>query len=162
MLFWSAYPLRTWKTIPVALLPLHTASTLKTSDDSVDDFEGKKIGSWGFGNEWEIFAAMAAEDLDAGSVEIVTQDFNMNAFLQKDIDAAQAMTYNEYAQLLELEREEQSERKVLDVPAGVTAAIERFEAGESDGFWIAVNWLEYEADGGGRGYFVSDLRALAG
>ena len=69
--------------------------------DSVDDFEGKKIGSWGFGNEWEIFAAMAAEGLDSTTVDIVTQDFNMNAFLQGDIDAAQAMTYNEYAQLLE-------------------------------------------------------------
>ncbi len=69
--------------------------------DSVADFEGKKIGSWGFGNEWEIFAAMAAEDLDATTVQIITQDFNMNAFLQGDIDAAQAMTYNEYAQLLE-------------------------------------------------------------
>ena len=69
--------------------------------DSVADFEGKKIGSWGFGNEWEIFAAMAAEGLDSSTVEIITQDFNMNAFLQGDIDAAQAMTYNEYAQLLE-------------------------------------------------------------
>ena len=69
--------------------------------ESVADFEGKKIGSWGFGNEWEIFAAMAAEDLDSTTVEIITQDFNMNAFLQGDIDAAQAMTYNEYAQLLE-------------------------------------------------------------
>ncbi|WP_137295187.1 ABC transporter substrate-binding protein [Nocardioides dongxiaopingii] len=69
--------------------------------ESVADFEGKRIGSWGFGNEWEIFAAMAAEGLDSESVEIVTQDFNMNAFLQGDIDAAQAMTYNEYAQLLE-------------------------------------------------------------
>ncbi len=69
--------------------------------ESVADFEGKKIGSWGFGNEWEIFAAMAEEGLDAESVEIVTQDFNMNAFLQGDIDAAQAMTYNEYAQVLE-------------------------------------------------------------
>ncbi|MFD4421287.1 ABC transporter substrate-binding protein [Agromyces sp. NPDC058484] len=69
--------------------------------DSVDDFEGKKIGSWGFGNEWEIFAAMAAEGLDSSTVQIITQDFNMNAFLQGDIDAAQAMTYNEYAQLLE-------------------------------------------------------------
>jgi len=68
---------------------------------SVADFEGKKIGSWGFGNEWEIFAAMAAEGLDASTVDIVTQDFNMNAFLQGDVDAAQAMTYNEYAQLLE-------------------------------------------------------------
>lgn len=69
--------------------------------EEVADFEGRKIGSWGFGNEWEIFAAMAAEGLDASTVEIVTQDFNMNAFLQGDIDAAQAMTYNEYAQLLE-------------------------------------------------------------
>lgn len=69
--------------------------------DAVADFEGKKIGSWGFGNEWEIFAAMAEEGLDASTVEIITQDFNMNAFLQGDIDAAQAMTYNEYAQLLE-------------------------------------------------------------
>jgi NitT/TauT family transport system substrate-binding protein len=69
--------------------------------ESVADFEGKKIGSWGFGNEWEIFAAMAAEGLDSSTVEIITQDFNMNAFLQGDIDAAQAMTYNEYAQLLE-------------------------------------------------------------
>jgi NitT/TauT family transport system substrate-binding protein len=69
--------------------------------DSVADFEGRKIGSWGFGNEWEIFAAMAAEGLDSSTVEIITQDFTMNAFLQGDIDAAQAMTYNEYAQLLE-------------------------------------------------------------
>ncbi|QEO14713.1 ABC transporter substrate-binding protein [Agromyces intestinalis] len=69
--------------------------------EEVADFEGKKIGSWGFGNEWEIFAAMAAEGLDSTTVQIITQDFNMNAFLQGDIDAAQAMTYNEYAQLLE-------------------------------------------------------------
>ena len=69
--------------------------------ESVADFEGKRIGSWGFGNEWEIFGAMAEEGLDATTVEIITQDFNMNAFLQGDIDAAQAMTYNEYAQLLE-------------------------------------------------------------
>lgn len=69
--------------------------------ESVADFEGKRIGSWGFGNEWEIFAAMAAEGLDASSVEIITQSFDMNAFLAGDIDAAQAMTYNEYALLLE-------------------------------------------------------------
>jgi len=69
--------------------------------EEVSDFEDQRIGSWGFGNEWEIFAAMAAEGLDSTTVEIVTQDFNMNAFLQGDIDAAQAMTYNEYAQLLE-------------------------------------------------------------
>ncbi len=69
--------------------------------ESVADFEGKRIGSWGFGNEWEIFAAMAADDLDASTVSITTQDFSMNALLDDDVDAAQAMTYNELAMVLE-------------------------------------------------------------
>ncbi len=69
---------------------------------SVADFEGKRIGSWGFGNEWEIFAAMADEGLDASTVSITTQDFSMNALLDGDVDAAQAMTYNEWAQILEV------------------------------------------------------------
>jgi len=69
---------------------------------SVADFEGKRIGSWGFGNEWEIFAAMAADGLDASSVSITTQDFSMNALLDGDVDSAQAMTYNEWAQVLEV------------------------------------------------------------
>ncbi|MFJ6651307.1 ABC transporter substrate-binding protein [Microbacterium sp. NPDC091313] len=69
---------------------------------SVSDFEGKRIGSWGFGNEWEIFAAMADQGLDASTVSITTQDFSMNALLDGDVDAAQAMTYNEWAQVLEV------------------------------------------------------------
>jgi len=69
--------------------------------DTVAGFEDKRIGSWGFGNEWEIFAAMADSGLDASSVSITTQDFSMNALLDGDVDAAQAMTYNEYAQVLE-------------------------------------------------------------
>ena len=76
---------------------------------SVADFEGKRIGSWGFGNEWEIFAAMAAEDLDATTVSITTQDFSMNALLDRDVDAAQAMTYNEWAQILEVVNPETGE-----------------------------------------------------
>lgn len=67
----------------------------------VDDFEGKRIGSWGFGNEWEIFSAMADQGLDSSTVQITTQDFSMNALLDRDVDAAQAMTYNELAQLFE-------------------------------------------------------------
>lgn len=68
------------------------------------DLAGKKIGSWGYGNEWELIAGMQAagvmlDDLDGGST--VQQAFDMNAFIAGDIDAAQAMTYNEYAQVLE-------------------------------------------------------------
>jgi len=77
--------------------------------ESVADFEDKRIGSWGFGNEWEIFAAMAAEDLDASSVSITTQGFDMNALLNGDVDAAQAMTYNEWAQILEVVNPETGE-----------------------------------------------------
>lgn len=77
--------------------------------ESVADFEGKRIGSWGFGNEWEIFAAMAEEGLDSTTVSITTQDFSMNALLDGDVDAAQAMTYNEWAQVLEVVNPETGE-----------------------------------------------------
>ena len=66
------------------------------------DFAGKKIGNWGFGNEFEIFAALTKAGLDpATDVELVQQQFDMVALLAGDIDAAEAMTYNEYAQVLE-------------------------------------------------------------
>jgi NitT/TauT family transport system substrate-binding protein len=66
------------------------------------DFAGKTIGNWGFGNEYEIFAALAQEGLDpATDVTLVAQQFDMSALLAGDIDAAEAMTYNEYAQVLE-------------------------------------------------------------
>ena len=68
---------------------------------SPEDFKGKKIGNWGFGNEYEIFAALAKAGLKPSDVELVQQQFDMLALLNREIDAAEAMTYNEYAQLLE-------------------------------------------------------------
>jgi NitT/TauT family transport system substrate-binding protein len=69
---------------------------------SAADFKGKKIGNWGFGNEFELFAGMTKAGLDPGKdVTLVQQQFDMQALLKKEIDAAQAMSYNEYAQLLE-------------------------------------------------------------
>ena len=66
------------------------------------DFKAKKIGNWGFGNEYEIFAALAQASLDpAKDVTLVQQQFDMKALLDGQIDAAEAMTYNEYAQVLE-------------------------------------------------------------
>ena len=65
------------------------------------DFAGKKIGNWGFGNEFEVFAAMTKAGIDPASVENVAQQFDMVGLLEGDIDAAEAMTYNEYAQVLE-------------------------------------------------------------
>ena len=66
------------------------------------DFKGKNIGNWGYGNEFEIFAALTKAGLDpAKDVTLVQQQFDMAGLLAGDIDAAEAMTYNEYAQVLE-------------------------------------------------------------
>ena len=66
------------------------------------DLKGKKVGNWGFGNEFELFAGLTKAGLNAGKdVTLVQQQFDMQALLKGDIDAAQAMAYNEYAQVLE-------------------------------------------------------------
>ena len=65
------------------------------------DFAGKKVGNWGYGNEFEVFAAMTKAGIDPASVENIAQNFDMVGLLEGDIDAAEAMTYNEYAQVLE-------------------------------------------------------------
>lgn len=65
------------------------------------DLKGKNVGSWGYGNEWELFAGMQKNGVQVGDINLVQQAFDMTGFLSGDIDAAQAMTYNEYAQVLE-------------------------------------------------------------
>jgi NitT/TauT family transport system substrate-binding protein len=84
------------------------SGTLSVSwkDSGIDDVckaEGKKVGTWGFGNEFEVTAGLANNcGLAAGDgYEQVTQAFDMVAFLNKEIDLAEAMIYNEYAQVLE-------------------------------------------------------------
>jgi NitT/TauT family transport system substrate-binding protein len=83
------------------------SGTLQVSfkDKNITDataLKGKKVGNWGFGNEFELFAGMTRAKLDPGKdVTLVQQQFDMQALLKGDIDAAQAMIYNEYAQVLE-------------------------------------------------------------
>ena len=72
--------------------------------ESVEDFRGRNIGTWGFGNEHELFAAMRAVDIDPNNpddVNVIQQPFDMSLLLNGDLDAAEAMIYNEYAQVLE-------------------------------------------------------------
>ena len=77
---------------------------------SPQDLAGRSVGNWGFGNEFELFAGMTEAGLDPGAdVTLVQQQFDMVALLNGEIDAAQAMTYNEYAQVLEAENPETGE-----------------------------------------------------
>ena len=69
---------------------------------TVADLEGRTVGNWGFGNEFELLAGLRRNGLDpASDVQLVQQNFDMLALISGEIDAAQAMIYNEYAQVLE-------------------------------------------------------------
>ena len=65
------------------------------------DMLGKKIGSWLGGNEPELFAAITKAGSDPTAENIIQQNFDMSGLLSGDLDVAQAMIYNEYAQVLE-------------------------------------------------------------
>jgi NitT/TauT family transport system substrate-binding protein len=72
--------------------------------DSIKKMAKKKVGVWCCGNQPELFAALNKNGINPAKrsdVTIVNQPFDMNLFLQKKIDAAAAMTYNELAQVLE-------------------------------------------------------------
>ena len=107
------------------------------------DLEGKNVGSWGFGNEWELFAGMQQAGVELDDINLVQQAFDMNAFLNGDIDAAQAMTYNEYAQVLESvnpdtgELYQPEDLNVIDWNEVGTAMLQ-------DAIWASTDQLENE------------------
>jgi NitT/TauT family transport system substrate-binding protein len=69
---------------------------------TIPQMRGKKVGVWCCGNENELYAALNKNGMNPKSdVTIVNQPFDMNLFLNKQVDAAAAMTYNELAQVLE-------------------------------------------------------------
>lgn len=121
-------------------------SFLDAGINSVADLAGKNVGNWGFGNEFELFAGLASEGLDPNSdVTLVQQDFNMTALINGDVDAAQAMIYNEYAQLLETIDPETGELfqpeqlSIIDWNDVGTAMLQ-------DAIWADADRLEDDAD----------------
>ncbi|MNL30314.1 NMT1/THI5 like protein [compost metagenome] len=66
------------------------------------DLKGKKVGNWMGGNEFEILALFDKYKLDSNKdLNFTKQGFTMDQFLGGEIDAASAMTYNEYQVVLE-------------------------------------------------------------
>jgi NitT/TauT family transport system substrate-binding protein len=67
-----------------------------------EDLEGRVVGSWLGGNETALFALMRQAGVEPDTdAEIVRQGFDMTQLLNREIEAAQATIYNEYAQVLE-------------------------------------------------------------
>ncbi|GIU93272.1 MAG: nitrate ABC transporter substrate-binding protein [Acidimicrobiia bacterium] len=116
-----------------------------TGIDHPTEWAGKKVGTWGFGNEFELTAAI--EKFDVPDVELVQQPFDMSLLLNREVDAAQAMTYNEYAQVLEAVNPETGELYqpedllVVDFndPEIATAMLQ-------DAVWVRADWLEDPAN----------------
>ena len=109
------------------------------------DLAGHTVGNWGFGNEFELLAGMRAVGLDpATDVELVQQQFDMLALISGDIDAAQAMIYNEYAQVLETvnpatgELYQPSDLAIIDWNDVGTAMLQ-------DAIWADADKLESDA-----------------
>ena len=72
---------------------------------STDDFAGKTLGVWFFGNEfpflsWMSQLGLATDGSDAG-VEVLKQGFNVDPILNGQAACVSTMTYNEYWQVID-------------------------------------------------------------
>ena len=112
--------------------------------DQITELRGKKVGVWLGGNEHKLFAALNKNGLDPQSdVEIVKQPFDMNLFLNREIDAAAAMTYNELAQVLETKNPDtgqlyqESDLNIMKMSDLGTGALE-------DGVFVRGDWIQNE------------------
>ncbi len=71
-----------------------------------EDFPGRTLGVWFFGNEYPFLSWMSqlgisTEGGEAG-VEVLKQGFNVDPLLQKQADCISTMTYNEYWQVVDV------------------------------------------------------------
>ena len=71
----------------------------------MQDFKGKTIGVWFFGNEYPFLSWMSKEGIptDGGpdGVTVLKQGFNVDPLLQKQAACVSTMTYNEYWQVID-------------------------------------------------------------
>ncbi len=76
-----------------------------TGITSPDDFKGKTLGVWFYGNEYPFLSWMShlgiPTDGSDGGVTVLKQGFNVDPLLQKQADCVSTMTYNEYWQVID-------------------------------------------------------------
>ena len=114
--------------------------------DSIASLKGKKVGVWLGGNEHKLFAALNKNGIDPQSdVEVVAQPFDMNLFLNREVDAAAAMTYNELAQVLEQENPDTGELYSLD-DLNVLKMSDQGTGALEDGIFVRGDWIQDEGN----------------
>lgn len=77
-----------------------------TGVESPDDFPGRTMGVWFFGNEYPFYAWMASlgietDGADDNGVTVLKQAFSADPLVQGQADCISTMTYNEYRQILQ-------------------------------------------------------------
>ena len=111
---------------------------------TIKQMGGKKVGVWCCGNQFELYAALTKNGIDPNNksaVTIVNQPFDMNLFLNRQVDAAAAMTYNEIAQVLETKNPktgklyQPSDLNILKLQDQGTGMLE-------DGVFARSSWLK--------------------
>ncbi|MFL5980591.1 MAG: ABC transporter substrate-binding protein [Gaiellaceae bacterium] len=117
--------------------------------DGIDNFKkmrGKKFGVWIFGNEFEQRAALVKNGMDPDKdVTLVKQNFDMLAFLNHEIDAASAMTYNELAQVLETKNPDTGKLyKLSDLKVYKYSDLGTGMA--QDGIFVRGDWIKSKAN----------------
>lgn len=69
---------------------------------SPSDLAGKRVGTSGFGNDFELLAGSRIAGVEPGEdFTLIQQGFDMSGLISGDLDSALGMTYNELAQVLE-------------------------------------------------------------
>lgn len=70
-----------------------------------EDFRGRTLGVWFFGNEYPFLSWMATLGIPTeggpDGVEVLRQGFNVDPLLQRQADCISTMTYNEYWQVID-------------------------------------------------------------
>jgi NitT/TauT family transport system substrate-binding protein len=107
----------------------------------VAGLRGKKVGVWCCGNENELLAALVKNGMDPKKdVQIVNQPFDMSLFLNRTVDAAAAMTYNELAQVLETKNPKTGKLYTLD-DLNVITMEDAGTAMLEDGIFVQGEWI---------------------
>ena len=76
----------------------------ETGIASPEDFKGKTLGVWFYGNEYPFLSWMSSLGISTeggDGVTVLKQGFNVDPLLQKQADCISTMTYNEYWQIID-------------------------------------------------------------
>ncbi len=103
------------------------------------DLAGRTVAVWFGGNEYNLLATLSKYAIDRNTgLNLVQQPFDMNLLLNREVDSAAAMTYNELYQVLSAGHTIE-ELNILDYNTEGTAMPE-------DGIFVSDEWLSADAN----------------